>query len=253
MSHFYNCDETEPFLTKANTPPQARKIGAYPSVTTVMGIIKDPFLDGIWSPSKYIELAREFPLAEREEIETRKYGMRVSPVDGEEITSSEFGTTVHGRLEDHTNSIIATRSPAKMDSEWDSWAEPFLKHINDNNIEAVASEFIAWDDEIKVAGSVDFIGRLPDGKYYMADYKCRDCKGRGGKFYEKKDCTQLAIESWMLARMWDLEYLPTIVSVCIDVGTKKHYHKEWTWKQMQKGIERFKLTAELYWMDFMNP
>jgi hypothetical protein len=86
----------------------------------------------------------------------------------------------------------------------------------------------------------------------MADYKCRDCKGRGGKFYEKKDCTQLAIESWMLARMWDLEYLPSIMSVCVDIRSKKHYHKEWTWKQMQKGIERFKLTSEIYWMDFMN-
>ena len=60
MSHFYNC-EKEPFLTKANTPAQAKKIGAYPSVTTVMGIIKDPFLDGVWSPNKYIELARDHP------------------------------------------------------------------------------------------------------------------------------------------------------------------------------------------------
>jgi hypothetical protein len=251
MSHFYNC-EKEPFLTKANTPAQAKKIGAYPSVTTVMGIIKDPFLDGVWSPNKYIELAREFPDATLEQINIRKFGMRTSPIDGKEITSSEFGTTVHGRLEDHTNSILADEEPT-MDSEWDAWAEPFLMHIGDSGIEPVASEFIAWDDELKVAGSVDFIGKQPDGKYYMADYKCRDCKGRGGKFYEKKDCTQLAIESWMLARMWELEYLPTIVSVCIDIRTKKHFHKEWTWKQMQKGIERFKLTAEIYWMDFMNP
>jgi hypothetical protein len=250
MSHFYNCDK-EPFLTKASTPSQAKKVGAFPSVTTVMGIIKDPFLDGIWSPEQYIKLAREFPDASQREIETRKYGMRISPIDGEEITSSEFGTTVHGRLEDHTNAIIANKKP-KLDSQWDHWAEPFLKYIKDENIEPIASELITWDDEIKVAGSVDFIGKLPDGKYFMADYKCRDCKGRGGKFYEKKDCTQLAIESWMLARMWDLEYLPTIMSVCVDIGTKKHYHKEWTWKQMQKGIERFKLTAEIYWMDFMN-
>ena len=61
MSHFYNCSDPEPFLTTAKTPPQARKIGAFPSVTTVMGIIKDPFLDGIWSPNKFVELARENP------------------------------------------------------------------------------------------------------------------------------------------------------------------------------------------------
>tara|TARA_R110002153_G_scaffold51017_7_gene143574 strand:- start:1888 stop:2646 length:759 start_codon:yes stop_codon:yes gene_type:complete len=251
MSHFYNCSDPEPFLTNAQTPPQARKIGAYPSVTTVMGIIKDPFLDGIWSPSKFVELARENPNWGMDEIHRRKFGMRQSPEDNSEMTASEYGTTVHGRLEKHIDSIIRGQEP-KLDSDWDAWAEPFLKHIVDNKIEPVSVEFVAWDDELKVAGSVDFIGRLPDGKYYMADYKCRDCKGKGGKFYEKKDCTQLAIESWMLARMWDLEYLPFITSVCIDIGSQKHYHKEWSFKQMQKGIERFKLMSEIYWMDFMN-
>lgn len=251
MSHFYDCEATEPYLTEARTPPQARKIGAYPSVTTVMGIIKDPFLDGIWSPNKFVELARQNPDWSMDEIHRRKFGMRESPITGNEMTSSEFGTTVHGRLEKHIQEIIGKRKP-NLDSDWDAWAEPFLKHITDEEIEPLSVEYVAWDDELKVAGSVDFIGRLPDGKYYMADYKCRDCKGKGGKFYEKKDCTQLAIESWMLAKMWDLEYLPFITSVCIDISTKKHYHKQWSFKQMQRGIERFKLTSELYWMDFMN-
>lgn len=252
MSHFYDCTTPEPFLTSANTPTQAKNLSAYPSVTTVMGIIKDPFLDGIWSPNKFVELAREDEEWGMDEIFRRKFGMRKSPVDGSEITASEFGTSVHKRLECHVNATIDGRVP-DLDSDWDGWTEHFLDHIKEKNIEPVATEFIAWDEELKVAGSVDFIGKMPDGKYYLADYKCRDCKGRGGKFYEKKDCTQLAIESWMLARMWDLEYLPWITSVCIDIETKKHYHKEWSWKQMQKGIERFKLTAEIYWMDFMNP
>tara|TARA_A100000171_G_scaffold81_1_gene85 strand:+ start:3583 stop:4341 length:759 start_codon:yes stop_codon:yes gene_type:complete len=252
MSHFYDCTTADPFLTSANTPTQAKNLDAYPSVTTVMGIIKDPFLDGVWSPKKFVELARENGEWDMDEIFRRKFGMRTSAVDGSEITSSEFGTSVHARLEKHIGDMIAKKEP-KLDSEWDAWTEPFLKHIVDNKIEPIAVELIAYDDEIKVAGSVDFVGKMPDGKYYLADYKCRDCKGRGGKFYEKKDCTQLAIESWMLARMWDLEYLPWITSVCIDIETKKHYQKEWNWKQMQKGIERFKLTAEIYWMDFMNP
>lgn len=253
MSHFYKTDsDSGVHLTTASTPAQAKKLGAYPSVTTVMRIIKDPFLDEKWSPAKYVELARENEGWGMGEIEMRKYGMRTDPTTGLEITSSAFGTSVHERLETHANSII-NEEPILMDSDWDDWAVPFIKFIHDEGIEPLKSEFIAFDDEIKVAGSVDFIGEQKDGKIIMFDYKCRDCKGKGGKFYEKKDCTQLAIESWMLARMWDLEFLPTIVSVCIDIGTKKHYHKEWSWKQMQKGIERFKLTSEIYWMDFMNP
>lgn len=249
MSHFYDCT-TQPYLTGARTPSQAKKIGAYPSVTTVMGIIKDPFLDLIWSPKKFVELARAEENWDMDEIFRRKFGMRNSPVDGAEVTASEFGTSVHARLETHVNSMIAGE-PINMDSEWDSWAEPFIDFLAENEIKPVASELITWDGKIRVAGSVDFIGKTPDGKYFLADYKCRDCKGGGGRFYEKKDCTQLAIESWMLARMWDLSYLPEVTSVCIDIGSKKHFHKNWKPDQIDAGIKRFKLTSDIYWMDFM--
>lgn len=250
MSHFYNCKE-EPFLTEANTPSQAKKVDAYPSVTTVMRIIKDPFLDEIWSPKKYVELARQDESYTMHDIERLKYGMRVSPIDGSEVTASQFGISVHNRLEAHTNNM-ADDIPLDLSSAWDDWAIPFVDYIKENNITPIASEFITWNKELRVAGSVDFIGKHTDGKFFLADYKCRDCKGRGGKFYEKKDCTQLAIESYMLAKMWNLNYLPEAISVCIDIVSKKHYNKLWTTKQMEKGIKRFKLAAEIYWMDFMN-
>lgn len=249
MSHFYNC-EAKPYLTEANTPAQARKIGAYPSVTTVMGIIKDPFLDVIWSPRKYIDLARLHPSATPMEIDRLKYGSRTSPVTGDQIPSSEFGTSVHERLERHTNSIRDGLEPV-MDTPWDAWTEPFLKYVEEESIEPYASEMVVYNDDVRVAGSVDFIGRLPDGKLMMADYKCRDCKGKGGKFYEKKDCTQLAIESWMLSEMLCLDYLPSVMSICIDTETKKHYNKVWSDERVQMGIDRFKLCAKIYWMDFM--
>ena len=235
MSHFYNCKE-EPFLTEANTPSQAKKVDAYPSVTTVMRIIKDPFLDEIWSPKKYVELARQDESYTMHDIERLKYGMRVSPVDGSEVTASQFGISVHNRLEAHTNDM-ADNIPLDLSSAWDDWAMPFVDYIKENNITPVASEFITWSKELRVAGSVDFIGKLNDGKYFMA---------------EKKDCTQLAIESYMLAKMWNLNYLPEAISVCIDIVSKKHYNKLWTTKQMEKGIKRFKLATGIYWMDFMN-
>ena len=45
--HFYNC-KGEPFLTKATTPAQAKKLKAYPSVTTILSTQKSEFLDNIW-------------------------------------------------------------------------------------------------------------------------------------------------------------------------------------------------------------
>ncbi len=88
-------------------------------------------------------------------------------------------------------------------------------------------------------------------KYHLFDYKCRDTKGTGGKFYEDKDCTQLAIEARFLKDTMGLDYDPSITSVCICVESKKHYHKNWTKAQARKGVTRFRYLSKLYWMDWM--
>ena len=55
MSHFYSCkNPSEPqFEAEVGTPAQARKGGEdiYPSVTTVLGIVKDSFLDDVYKPT----------------------------------------------------------------------------------------------------------------------------------------------------------------------------------------------------------
>ena len=60
MAHFYNCEDSlnPEFEPEVGTPFQARKKGAkiYPSVTTVLGIIKDDFLDSIYKPRMMYEL-----------------------------------------------------------------------------------------------------------------------------------------------------------------------------------------------------
>ena len=61
MAHFYDCKEViDPkFLPDVTTPAQARKVfKAYPSVTTVLGIVKDSFIDSIWKPKRITEYAR---------------------------------------------------------------------------------------------------------------------------------------------------------------------------------------------------
>ena len=250
MSHFYDCSQ-EPFLTDAKTPSQAKKIGAYPSVTTILSSKKSDFLDNIWTPRKLVELARLHPEASSTELMDMKYGFRTSPIDGKPISSSEFGTAIHARLEHQIESIMRT---GNIDQEsvtaWDSWAFPFINFMSDRDIEPVATEKILFCHKFKSVGSVDFIGKI-DGKYHLFDYKCRDTKGTGGKFYEEKDCTQLAIEARFLKDTLGLDYDPGITSVCICVESKKHYHKNWTKAQAKKGVTRFRYLAKLYWMDWM--
>ena len=68
-----------------------------------------------------------------------------------------------------------------------------------------------------------------------------------------KDCEQLAIESYMLMKEHNLDYLPACRSVVIDSGTKQHIHREWTGDQIRWGIDNAKLCAKIYWNKRMNP
>jgi len=248
--HFYNCKNV-PFLTEARTPVQARKIKAYPSVTTILSIQMNDFLHNIWMPRKLVELAREYPAMSVHEIHDLKYGQRVCPATGDFISSSHFGTSVHERLEDIINNRILEQGLEHEETPYDPWAEPFIDFIDENNVEPIACEKILYCDKMNSAGSVDFIAKI-DGKFHLFDYKCRDTKGTGGKFYEEKDCTQLAIESKWLQQDLELDYEPRITSVCICTESKKHYHKNWSLTQMRKGVTRFKYLNRLYRMDWMR-
>ena len=64
MSHFYKYNAGNPeFLENIKTPAQAKKHrGVMPSVTTVLSVIKDPFLNDIYQPREITRLAREHPI-----------------------------------------------------------------------------------------------------------------------------------------------------------------------------------------------
>ena len=252
MSHFYKYNKGNPiFLEDVATPAQAKKIqGAWPSVTTVLGIIKDPFLDGIYKPMKITELARELPSMHWRGIADLTYGTRESPVTGEQIPSSEFGTAVHKRIEDFVLADMDARLPSDK-TPWDGWARPFIDWYIDNDVTPVAVEHMLGEGAVKIVGSVDFIGKDASGEAFLADYKCRaNCKGTG-KFYPK-DLYQLAIESWMLSKRPKMDYIRGCISICIDCDTKKHYHKVWSAEQILEGVEIAKLCSKLYWRTRMK-
>jgi len=135
--HFYDC-KGEPYLTQAKTPVQARKLKAYPSVTTILSIQMSDFLHNIWMPRKLVELAREHPTMSVHEIHDLKYGQRVCPATNNFISSSEFGTAVHNRLEDVINNRITCEGLVHVTTPYDPWVEPFIDFIDENNIEPVA-------------------------------------------------------------------------------------------------------------------
>lgn len=250
MPHFYNCHLVQypTFEPEITTPAQAKKKPrVYPSVTTVLGIAKDAFLDSIYRPRMTVDLAREYPHLGWRDVEQLVYGTRTHPETGETIPSSEFGTAVHKAIEEIVQSEILQTEKPRRAGVFDSWAMPFADWILESGVKPISCEYIIADNRIKIAGSVDFVGRDADGKVFLADYKCRtNTKGRA-KTYDK-DCQQLSIEAFMLMRQHKLDYLPACLSVIIDSDTKKHYHHWWTPEAQEKGIKIAKKCAELYWL-----
>jgi hypothetical protein len=250
MSHFYNCKDilNPAFEADIMTPAKAKKVEkVYPSVTTVLGIVKDAFLDSIYKPRMITDLARAYQHLAWQDIERLTYGTREHPVTGETIESSEFGTTVHKVIENFINHDYLAEGLAPSDSVWNEWAMPFVEWVHEEGVKPVSCEHIIASNRIKIAGSVDFIGYDSDDKLFLADYKCRtNTKGKA-KCYDK-DCQQLGIEAYMLMNERKLDYLPGCISVIIDCDTKKHHHKVWNAKELDKGIKVAKKCAELYWL-----
>jgi hypothetical protein len=250
MAHFYNCnDVSDPeFENEIRTPAQAKKKRkVYPSVTTVLGIVKDPFLDSIYKPRMITSLARDFPDLDWQDIERLTYGTREHPISGETIESSEFGTTIHKVIEDFVEYEYLGSEEAPQDTPWNEWALPFVEWVQESEVKPVACERLVASNRIKIAGSVDFIGYDSDDKLFLADYKCR-ANTRGKAKTYPKDCQQLAIESFMIMKQHGLDYLPACRSVVIDCDTKLHHHREWSEEEMQVGIKVAKKCAELYWL-----
>tara|TARA_R110000803_G_scaffold82714_1_gene148904 strand:- start:315 stop:1070 length:756 start_codon:yes stop_codon:yes gene_type:complete len=247
MAHFYDCNDTlDSFLLEdVTTVAQARKVrAAYPSVTTILSICKDEFLDGIYKPSKMVELGRENPYLHWREVERLCYGLRQHPADGSAIPSSEFGTSVHKRIEELVQAKLHGHDIGE--SPYQEWAAPFLEWIEVCGVKPIATECVVADRLLKIAGSVDFIGYDSEGKLFLADYKCRtNTKGKA-KVYDK-DCEQLAIEAFIVQRQHGLEYTPECRSVIIDCETKKHWHHVWNAKDVKAGIVNAKLMAKLFW------
>lgn len=242
MAHFYATKAKTPSLVEdVQTPAKAKKIeGMYPSVTTVLSIIKDDFIDNRYKPMKITEIARDKPDISWEEVLELTYGLRMHPETGNMVPSSSFGVCVHKRIEE----LLECEQDTILDA-FTPWAKPFEDWVDENGVQVLATEYIIVDPDLKIAGSIDFVGKDQEGKIFLADYKCRSTSGRG-KFYDK-DCQQLAVESRAVKKFMELDYDPEITSVCICTETRQHYHKTWKEKDFTKHLRTAELAAQLYW------
>jgi hypothetical protein len=217
----------------------------YPSVTTILNIIPNPFIDK-WKVKRAIELKGENPDMKYEDIVQLMWGLAICPKTGERIASSDFGTLAHDRLEKLVNARIDQTS---IESDpYDDFAQPVMDYFDEHEIDFVEAETLISCHEMKIAGRLDLVAKK-DGKICLFDYKFRDCSGKDkGKFYDK-DCYQLAIESHMYMNAMGLEYFPDIYSVCICNNTARVFVKKWSDMMLDRGIFKAKSARDFYFND----
>jgi hypothetical protein len=234
--HIYDYTNPDsPFLSEETSITSIRKnINLFPSVTTILKMIPNPFLDK-WKCSKYVELARKYPEKCPQEISDLAWGQVRDPY-GNMLSSSDFGTLAHKCLEDYINGD-------DMDEAWHEFVSKVIFEIDDLNLSDIKSEYLIADEQLRVAGTIDLLAKKDD-RYVLLDYKFRNCKGTG-KFYDS-DCYQLSIESFFVQQKFNLTYLPKICSICVDVNTGLPYLKWWSQKKLDKGIQVFLDARDLY-------
>jgi len=234
--HIYDyTDNNNPFLSDETSITSIRKNeNLYPSVTTILKVIPNPFLDK-WKCSKFVELARKYPNKCPQEISDLAWG-RVEDPKGNVLPSSEFGTIAHKCLEDMINGD-------DIDRDWAEFLFNAYMEIDKLYLSDMNPEYLAYDQDLRVAGTIDLLAKMDD-KYVLLDYKFRNCKGKG-KFYDS-DCYQLSIESFFIQQEFKLTYLPKICSICVDVNTGLPYFKWWSKNKLDRGIQVFLDARELY-------
>ncbi len=92
-------------------------------------------------------------------------------------TARDLGTDLHGRLERHLNKLPVTfASPDATNAKEFAQATRWLATCG---MEPFRTEWVIFDEDCDVAGSVDFVGAYPDGTLGIVDWKRCIHGGRG--------------------------------------------------------------------------
>ena len=254
MARFYSIQDNGRIrlLKTVTTPAQAKKRIkkgriVVPSVTTALGIAPNDQL-ARWREAKCIELARIHPNKDPSAISDMAWGVANHP-DGYSIPSRDFGTLLHGQLEE-ANNQLAHGADYRNDT-WDKWVQPWLRYCDENRIQPLFTEKLVGCKSTGAAGTIDLIAER-DGETEIFDFKCR---GGGGDIKNRKydkDAQQLALYAEMLFLPMVTDFISRINTVIIDPATADLYVHRWTKKKQEREFRRALATVDYYWSYFLK-
>ena len=226
-SHYYWPDGRPAFEVNSadgkkkvkTTIVQAKKLGLYPSVTTVMKVIDKPEID-TWRVERAIKASISSRREAGERIKTFIERI-VEKAQSRSTKAVNFGSDIHSYIEAKLNgqSFESIYIPAKT-------KDSIAKHL-ETHVTAPNCEVVAINKELGYGGTIDLICTLSDGRRCMYDFKTQGTKpARSFMYYrdfiiqlgayslcDKFDCVRsLIISSTEAGRIEFKEYTPEEIS-----------------------------------------
>lgn len=145
----------------------AKKLGLFPSVTTLLGLFAKPGLDR-WKYDQLLRIAFENPKKAGETIEQytdRCLLLHEQPVE----EAASFGTEVHDAIE-------AYYKGSHIPDHLLGYIQPALDWKQSNQLTFIEFEKMLVNTNHGFAGTVDIVGKGSDGQMFIVDWKTRKTK-----------------------------------------------------------------------------
>jgi len=162
---FHEVERADGKGTRPSTLRDARKVGAYPSVTNVLAILAKPGLDA-WKQEQAIIAALTLSRSKGESED--EFAKRVVADMGEQVVkAADLGTAIHAACEVYAQSKALPENP-EIRALFDPVREWFDREVE--RIDRV--ETVVTHTEFGYAGTADLVARLKStGAWAVIDFK----------------------------------------------------------------------------------
>jgi hypothetical protein len=164
-SPFHEVERADGKGLRPTTLRDARKVGAYPSVTNVLSVLAKPGLDA-WKQEQAIIAALTLPRRDGESED--EFARRVVADMGEQVVKAvDLGTAIHAACEVYAQTKALPENP-----EIRALFEP-VREWFDREVERISRvESVVTHTEFGYAGTVDLVAKLAStGAWSVIDFK----------------------------------------------------------------------------------
>lgn len=215
---------------------EARKVSAFPSVTTVLKERSNPGLEN-WKNRQLFDAVRDN--AQRADESELEYRRRISFIANKKRDyAADFGTRLHDALDMYPQMTDA--------AELRPYVEKFGKSYDKVVKQRICSEVALADMDIGVAGRTDLIADTYEWGLAVIDYKTSQFKNGKASFWDSYRA-QLAFYAKAYQKKMGLSETPAIVNCGINsTEPSEPQWKAYTVEEQNQAYSEFLTTAYLW-------